>query len=99
MSMKRLLISLFIYSSLFGANIGSDTAVTLFTTQQIMQTGDRIAGFAGLQAGFAFAGNASFGSFDSFFSVSGNVALNYATLVLSQDLIFANATALNTLGD
>ena len=76
MNKITLLCIAFFSVSLYGANIGSDTAVTLFTTQQVLQAGDRIAAFAGLQGGFALAGNSSFGTFDTFFYVSGNVALN-----------------------
>src|SRR5688572_6029613 len=98
--MKRIILFLLLpYSFLQAANIGSDTAVTRFNTQQIVQNGDRIAGFAALAGGFALSGNGSIGTFDSFFSVSGDIALNFGTLILSQDLIINNITAINTLGN
>ncbi len=81
------------------ADIGSDTAPNRFDTQQTLQNGDRVAGFASLAAGFAMANSGVSGTFDCFFAVEGNVALNYATLILSQDLVFNNVASLNTLGN
>jgi WD40 repeat protein len=81
----------------YAATIGSDTAVNRFNTQQILGDGDRVAGFAWLAGGFQLAG--LFGTFDSFFPVSGSVGLNGRTLILSQDLIFAEVASFATLGN
>ncbi len=82
-----------------GADIGSDTAVTRFNNQQIVQDTDRIAGFASLAGGFALANSFVTGTFDCFFPVSGNIAFNYGTLLLSQDLIFSNVSFIRTMGN
>lgn len=80
-------------------NIGSDTTPTRFNTQQTLNNGDRIAGFAALAGGFALASSSVTGIFDSFFAVSGPIALNEGTLALFQDLIFHNNTSINSLGN
>lgn len=80
-------------------DIGSDTAVTRFTTQQTVNNGDRIAGFAALKAGFRLSGTNVTGTFDSFFPVSGNVEFNGGTLVLEQDLILHNVSWIGFIGD
>ena len=46
-------ISIFCFLGIiFCVDIGSDTAVNRFNTQQTLNNGDRIAGFAALQGGF-----------------------------------------------
>ncbi len=80
-------------------DIGSDTAVTRFNTQQTVNDGDRIAGFAALEGGFVLADSAVTGFFDSFFSVSGDIDLRGGTLVLLRDLIFSNNVRLRNLGN
>ncbi len=83
---------------LFAASIGSDTAVTRFNTQQTLDNGDRIAGFAGLDNGFELFNSTVTGLFDSFFSVSGNIQLNGGVLNLNQDLIFYDTADFISLG-
>lgn len=86
--MKRIAVFLLLFSFYCSAtDIGSDTAVTRFTDQQIIQNGDRVAGFAWLNAGFALDNADATGTFDSVFPVSGNLAFNYGTLILNTDLI------------
>ncbi len=79
--------------------IGSDTAVTRFNTQQTLEDGDRIAGFASLAAGFVLDNPSVTGTFDCFFSVEGNTSFRFGTLELDQDLIFHNVSELVTLGN
>ncbi|EKD48457.1 MAG: hypothetical protein ACD_64C00305G0002, partial [uncultured bacterium] len=54
--MKRIKIVLFfiLFSAMHSlcVDIGSDTAVTRFNAQQLIQDGDRVAGFAWLTGGF-----------------------------------------------
>ena len=85
--------------SLNAVDIGSDTAVTRFTRQQFLANGDRIAGFASLNAGFLLGGAGVIGTFDSAFPVAGSIELNAGTLVLNQDLILNNVSSLVTLGN
>lgn len=88
-----------ISATLFAANIGSDTTVTRFNTQQILDNGDRVAGFAALAAGFALDDGINFATFDCFFPVEGQVDLNFGTLVLFQDLKFNNSAVFVNLGN
>ncbi len=83
----------------FAADIGSDTAVTRFNTQQFLQNGDRIAGFASLAAGFALFGRNVTGTFDCFFPVEGAVNFNFGTLILSEDLILHNVLTISNWGN
>jgi len=94
-----LLIFLFLSNNLILADIGSDSSVTRFTTQQPVNDGERIAGFAALKAGFALASSTVTGMFDSFFEVSGDVALNGGTLDLQRDLIFRSISGITSLGN
>ena len=80
-------------------DIGSDTSVDRFTTQQILSDGDRVAGFAALEGGFALSSASTIATFDSFFPVSGTVALNGGTLVLDRDLLLHNTTSIQNLGN
>lgn len=84
---------------IYAANIGSNTAPTRFTTQQTANNGDVFAAFAGLVAGFALASNLVTATFTSFFSVLGNIDLRGGTLVLTQDLIMSNVSAITTMGN
>ncbi len=83
----------------FAADIGSDTAVTRFNTQQLVENGDRIAGFAALAGGFLVAGANVLATFDSFFPLSGNIDLNFGTISLNQDLVLDNVLAWDHLGN
>lgn len=80
-------------------DIGSDTAPTRFETQKDVGDGDRVAGFASLEAGLRLSGVSVTGTFDSFFPVSGNVDLNCGTLVLDRDFIFNDVAQFTSLGD
>ena len=91
-------VLLLISNAILGVDIGSDTAVTRFNTQQTVADGDRIAGFAGLDAGFAFANPNVTGIFDSFFAVSGDISLSFGTLVLNQNLVLNNDSSVSTAG-
>jgi len=79
--------------------IGSDTTVNRFNTQQTLFTGFRVASFAALQGGFDIFGSLSQATFDSFFGVSGSVALNSGTLILNRDLILQDNCVFNTIGN
>ena len=85
---KTALLLLLSLNIVIAVDIGSDTAVTRFSTQQVLDDGDRIAGFAALEAGFSLASMSTAVTFDSFFPVSGAVALSGGTLSLNLDLIF-----------
>jgi len=92
------IIFLFFSNKIYSADIGSDTAVNRFNTQQTVNDGDRIAGFAALQGGFAFYGAEVRGTFDSFFPVSGIVDLKFGELTLGRNLIFKNVADITSLG-
>ena len=97
---KRMTIALLgVIGSVFAADIGSDTAVTRFNTTQTVENGDRIAGFAALDAGFALGGIDVLATFDSFFPVSGGLHLNFGTLNLNQDLIMQNLSVIQHTGN
>ncbi len=90
---------LYLSMPLAGMDIGSDTAVTRFNTQVTINDGDRVAGFAALDGGFSINGSNATGTFDSFFQVSGPLAFNAGTLILSQDLKVANISNIGPLGN
>lgn len=96
-----ILLSFFVFSAnkIASITIGSDTAVQEFTSQQFMQTGDRVASFAWLKYGFSLQGLNTTSTFDSLFPVSGTVALNSGNLLLNTDLIFNNNSNFYTLGN
>jgi len=98
MNLRVVLLLIPLFFSVRAADIGSDTAVNRFNTQQTFANGDRVAGFAALAAGFSVAANAT-ATFDSFFPVSGNIELNFATLSLNQDLITRDETDIMVLGN
>jgi len=79
----------------FCIDIGSDIAVNRFSTQQTLNNGDRVAGFSVLEKGFKLNGAATF---DSFFSVSGNIELQGMALTLNTDLCFSDVSSIVTLG-
>ena len=79
-------------------DIGSDTSVTRFDTQVTLNDGDRIAGFAGLNAGFRLFDSTVTGLYDNFFPVSGDILLNGGVLNLNQDLIFFAVSNLVSMG-
>ncbi len=98
--MKKILILSLLCTSFLGAtDIGSDTAVTRFNTLQFVNNGDRVAGFAALDAGFVLGGTLATGTWDTFFPVSGPIALQNGTLDLNQDLIFHNVITIASLGN
>ncbi len=68
----------------------------MFNGQPIVCDGGRIATFAALNAGFKLANTTI--TFDSFFSVSGDIDLVGGNLILDSDLILANIAQLNTMG-
>lgn len=96
---KKIFLLCCVSSVVSAVDIGSDTAVTRFNTQQILSDGDRIAGFAGLNAGFALLGSDVTGIFDSFFAVSGEISLNLGTLVLNQNLVLSNESSISSAGN
>ena len=54
--MKKVVFILISFTTLMRpVDIGSDTAVTRFNNQQVLNNGDRIAGFASIAAGFLIA--------------------------------------------
>ncbi len=79
-------------------DIGSDTVVTRFNTQQVLNNGDRIAGFASISAGFLLNGAAVTGTFDCFFPVAGNVSLAGGLLILNQDLLLNDVSYIKSIG-
>lgn len=83
----------------FAADIGSDTEVTRFDTKQIIEQGDRVAGFAALDAGFLLGGVTVTGTWDSFFPVSGVLDFNFGTLDLNQDLLIQNVSSIGNWGN
>jgi len=80
-------------------DIGSDTAVSRFSVQQVLNDGDRVAGFASLEAGFKLAGSGVSATFDSFFPVTGDIELSHGILTLGRDLIFRDISTIKELGD
>ena len=92
-------VLLFVTGTSFCVDIGSDTAPTRFSTQQTLWNGDRVAGFASLEAGFRLIGSVATATFDSFFPVSGDIELRFGALILDRDLILRNVSSFITLGD
>ncbi len=80
-------------------NIGSDTAVARFNTQQILDDGDRIAGFAAIEEGFALKGSFVSGTFDCLFPVTGRIDLNGGTLILDKKIYLDHISDLAVLGN
>src|SRR5579872_3782470 len=99
--MKKFLffLSIAVPSFLFCADIGSDTAVTRFNNVVTINNGDRVAGFAALYGGFSFASGTTTAFFDSFFPVSGSIAINGGNLALNKDLILNDVLTVGALGN
>jgi len=100
--MKRwcwIIIGLVVTSYVWAVDIGSDTAPSRFATQQILNDGDRIAGFAALDGGFKLSSVAVTGIFDSFFPVTGVIDLNGGTLQLNRDLVLHEVSRIEFIGD
>lgn len=85
-------------SPISAALVGSDTVVQRFDTQQILNNGDRVAGFAALAAGLGLVSVNTTATFDSFFGVSGPISLNGGKLVLCRDLIMQQGSTLSSMG-
>jgi hypothetical protein len=96
---KIMLILTILCLSMHAANIGSDSTLTRFLYQQVAHDGDRIAGFASIEAGFLLLDGNTTATFDSVLPVSGSVALNGGTLYLKQDFILHELAAWTTLGN
>ena len=100
MKIKTLLcILLCISVTCRSVDIGSDTAVTRFNAQQLIQDGDRVAGFAWLTGGFLVGGHTVDWTFDSVFPVDGPLAMAFGTMSLNQDLVMANNGTLQHMGN
>lgn len=83
---------------MLSVTIGSDTTVNRFSTKQILNTGDRIAGFAGIEGGMGLFDSNVTATFDSSFPVSGPVTINGGILLLNEDLILRDNGLLANLG-
>lgn len=98
--MKKLLLLYSIMPFFLSAvDIGSDTAVSRFNNVVTINNNDRVAGFAALYGGFTFADAITTGLFDSFFPVSGSIAINGGNLVLDRDLILHDVLTVGALGN
>jgi len=100
----KIILSLTTITSIFigiikAVDIGSDSAVQRFSTQQILNNGDRIAFFAALEGGFIINSADATATFDSTINVSGAAELALGTLSLSQDLIFSNVAEFKSIGN
>lgn len=99
MKQKYAIIIIFLSSAIsYAVTIGSDTAVNRFYTQQTLFSGDRVASFAALNGGFSLFGQGTTAVWDSFFPVSGQIALNAGHLILNTDLLLNNISSISTLG-
>jgi len=81
------------------STIGSDSSVDKFSTQQTLNDGDRVACFAGLNAGFKINSADATATFDSIFAVSGNIEIGLGTLTLTQDLILFGESEIKSIGN
>jgi len=81
------------------SDVGSDTAVARFDTQQVLDDGDRIAGFAAIEDGFALKGAFVTGTFDGLFPIAGRIDLNGGTLVLNKNMRLDSVTDFSVLGN
>lgn len=100
--MYKTIIPLIIFCnsiSLYGVTIGSDSAVSRFATQQILNTGDRVASFAALPGGIALNSFATTATFAAVFPVSGQINLKGGTLILDADLVCSNNAQIVSLGN
>ena len=97
--MLFVLFSFFLFTrELLSVDIGSDTVVNKFTSQQILNNGDRIAGSSCLLSGFMLKNSLVSAIFDSNFPVIGDIALEGGLLSLNRDLILRDVSAIQTLG-
>jgi len=96
---KIIFIILLLSKNVSCIDIGSDSSVSRFTAQQILNNGDRIAGFACLLAGFKLNNSSVEATFDSFFPVIGDIELKGGTLSLNRDFILHDISAIKTLGN
>ncbi len=80
-------------------DIGSDTAPNRFNAIQVLNDGDRIAGFAAIDGGFKLFNSATTGTWDSFFAASGQISLREGTLVLNKDLVVSSVADIQTFGN
>ncbi len=80
-------------------DIGSNTAVLRVNTQQTINNGDVVQGFAALAGGFKLSSSAVTGIWNSFFPVSGAVDFNHGTMVLTRDLDFSGVTNFQRFGN
>jgi hypothetical protein len=92
-------ILLVVSAQIFCVDIGSDTAVTRFNTKQALNTGDRVAGFAALAAGFRIANRDAVCTWDCFFPATGDIGLSHGTLILNRDLVCYDITSIKELGN
>ncbi len=98
--MRRLIISMLWMSfSGLAVEIGSDTAVNRFNTQQVLDDGDRIAGFAAIEGGLALKGSFVTGTFDCLFPVTGRIDLNAGTLILDKNIYLDHVSDFAVLGN
>jgi hypothetical protein len=103
---NQVLVVSILLSALFSAHIqaaikGSFTAVSNephFTFPSI-DTDNLIQGFARFDDGFSLENSVTTCTFNGYFLVSGDVALNGGTLILEQDLIFRNIASIESMGD
>ncbi|MCX5921807.1 MAG: WD40 repeat domain-containing protein [Candidatus Dependentiae bacterium] len=93
---SSLLLLNIVSQSLLGIDIGSDTAVKRFNSQQTLHDGDRVAGFAVFDGGLIVNSGTTV-IWDSLFPVSGPIALR-GTLSLNNNLLFRDISSLQSLG-
>jgi hypothetical protein len=77
---------------------GSNTSPSRLLTQQTLNTGDVVAGFVALDGGFALNSYITTATFNCFFPVSGNVALNGGTFGLQKNLYLENPALFMSAG-
>jgi len=105
--MKRITFLCISMLSCLGRNaycdvIGADNAVSLLLTYTFPANPtkpNRIASFGRVENGFSLSTAATSLIFDSVFPVSGPIALNGGTLILTSDLIFTNPALLLSWGN
>lgn len=98
-ALRILLFFIFFASHINAIDIGSDSGVARFLTKQILDDGDRIAGFAAIEGGFGLRGSRVTGTFDSLFPVEGEVSLDAGTLILNKNLCFGKKSWVGILGN
>ncbi|MDR3550609.1 MAG: hypothetical protein P4L31_04305, partial [Candidatus Babeliales bacterium] len=89
---------LFILPVFLYGDIGSDATITQFNTQQVLALDNqRVATLAALSGGLAVNEGVT-GTWDSFFPLSGPLALNGGTLSLNRDLLCRDVSSFQSLG-